>query len=104
MSNYLLTVKEVYAEAAEHPDANLCCTQSPVWRLPGLRIPQIMLQMNYGCGSTVAPRDLGDEDTILYGGAGGRLGALQFAYFARRPAGVIAVAPTPAMRAHAPAR
>jgi SAM-dependent methyltransferase len=101
MSNYLQTVKEVYAEAAEHPDANLCCTQSPVWRLPGLHIPPIMLQMNYGCGSTVDPRDLGDEDTILYVGVGGGLEALQFAYFARRPAGVIAVDPVAEMRAKA---
>src|SRR5258708_1769655 len=57
--------------------------------------------MMWGCGSTVDPRDLGDEDTILYVGVGGGLEALQFAYFARRPAGVIAVDPVAEMRAKA---
>ncbi|MFL5243698.1 MAG: arsenosugar biosynthesis arsenite methyltransferase ArsM [Gemmataceae bacterium] len=101
MTNYLQTVKEVYAEAAQHPDDGLCCTQSPVWRLPGLHIPPIMLQMNYGCGSTVNPHDLGGEDTILYVGVGGGLESLQFAYFARRAGGVIAVDPVAEMRAKA---
>jgi epoxyqueuosine reductase QueG len=44
----------------------------------------IMLAMNYGCGSTIDPRDLRADDTILYVGVGGGLEALQFAYFARR--------------------
>src|SRR5439155_7086408 len=61
------------------------------------------LAMNYGCGSTVNPRDLKPDDTILYVGVGGGLEALQFAYFTRRPGGVIAVDPVAAMRdkAHA---
>jgi len=103
MSNYLQTVADVYEQAAHHPDATLCCTQSPVWNLPGLRVPPIMLAMNYGCGSTVNPRDLKPDDTILYVGVGGGLEALQFAYFTRRPGGVIAVDPVKAMRdqAHA---
>jgi ubiquinone/menaquinone biosynthesis C-methylase UbiE len=54
--------------------------------------------MNYGCGSTVAPRDLRAEDTVLYVGVGGGLEALQFAYFTRRPGAVIAVDPVAAMR------
>jgi SAM-dependent methyltransferase len=71
--------------------------------LPDLRVPPIMLEMNYGCGSTVNPRDLKPNDTILYVGAGGGLEALQFAYFARRRGGVIAVDPVAAMREKAQA-
>src|SRR2546423_930814 len=96
--NYLQTIEDVYAQAAERPVASLCCTQAPVWNLPDLRVPPIMLEMNYGCGSTVNPRDLKPNDTVLYVGVGGGLEALQFAYFARRPGGVIAVDPVAAMR------
>jgi ubiquinone/menaquinone biosynthesis C-methylase UbiE len=103
MNDYLRTVADVYAEAAEHPDANLCCTASPVWRLPDLVIPRSMLEMNYGCGSTVDPRDLSRDDTILYVGVGGGLEALQFAYFTRRPGSVIAVDPVAPMREKAAA-
>jgi SAM-dependent methyltransferase len=98
MSTYLQTVEDVYEQAARQPDATLCCTQAPVWNLPDLRVPPIMLEMNYGCGSTVDPRDLRPSDTILYVGVGGGLEALQFAYFTRRPGGVIAVDPVAAMR------
>jgi SAM-dependent methyltransferase len=103
MSNYLQTVEEVYAAAAARPDASLCCTASPVWRLPGLHVPRAMLEMNYGCGSTVDPRDLHSDDTVLYVGVGGGLEALQFAYFTRRPRSVIAVDPVAEMRAKASA-
>src|ERR1022692_3155254 len=48
MSSYLQTVEQVYEQAAREPDAGLCCTQAPVWSLPDLRIPPIMLEMNYG--------------------------------------------------------
>src|SRR6516164_492273 len=98
MSDYLQTVADVYAEAAAKPDANLCCTVAPVWHLPDLVIPRVMLEMNYGCGSTVDPHDLHGDDTILYVGVGGGLEALQFAYFARRPGGVLAVDPVADMR------
>lgn len=103
MSDYLQTVADVYADAAREPDADLCCTASPLWHLPDLRIPQIMLDMNYGCGSTVDPRDLRGEDTVLYVGVGGGLEALQFAYFTRRPGSVIAVDPVADMREKAKA-
>jgi SAM-dependent methyltransferase len=103
MANYLQTVEDVYERAATHPDASLCCTQAPVWNLPDLRVPPIMLEMNYGCGSTVNPRDLKPNDTILYVGVGGGLEALQFAYFARRQGGVVAVDPVAAMREKAQA-
>lgn len=98
MENYLQTVEEVYAAASRNPDAGLCCTSAPLWRLPGLVIPESMQRMNYGCGSTVNPRDLRGSDAILYVGVGGGLEALQFAYFTRRPGGVIAVDPVVEMR------
>jgi SAM-dependent methyltransferase len=101
MSSYLQTVADVYAEAAREPDAHLCCAAGPVWRLPDLRIPRVMLDMNYGCGSTVDPRDLHGDDTVLYVGVGGGLEALQFAYFTRRPGSVIAVDPVAEMRQRA---
>jgi SAM-dependent methyltransferase len=98
MSSYLQTVEDVYAAAATAPATDLCCTRSPLWHLPGLQVPRVMLDMNYGCGSTVDPRDLRGDDTVLYVGVGGGLEALQFAYFTRRPGGVIAVDPVAAMR------
>jgi ubiquinone/menaquinone biosynthesis C-methylase UbiE len=42
--------------------------------------------------------ELGNNPTVLYVGVGGGLEALQFAYFSRRAAGVIAVDPVAAMR------
>jgi SAM-dependent methyltransferase len=61
-------------------------------------VPPIMLRMNYGCGSTVDPREIVEGDTVLYVGVGGGLEALQFAYCTRRPGGVVAVDPVAAMR------
>src|SRR5947209_1006896 len=101
MASYLDTVASVYATAADTPDATLCCTTAPTWRFPDLRFPALMLEMNYGCGSTVDPRDLHPDDTVLYVGVGGGLEALQFAYFTRRPGAVIAVDPVAKMRARA---
>ena len=101
--SYLKTTLEVYAEAAATPDAQLCCTTSPVWALPGLAVPAEMLEMNYGCGTTVHLQDLREDMTILYVGVGGGLEALQFAWFARRAGGVVAVDPVPQMRAKAAA-
>jgi SAM-dependent methyltransferase len=101
MSSYLRTVEDVYARAAEAPDAGLCCISSPRWHLPGLYIPPLMLQMNYGCGSIVDPRELVEGDSVLYVGVGGGLEALQFAYCTRRIGGVIAVDPVSAMRERA---
>ena len=88
---YLDVTKDVYKQAALTPDVGLCCTTTPVWQLPGLDIPNIMLQMNYGCGSTVHPRDLVDNPNILYVGVGGGMELLQFAYFSRKKSGVIGV-------------
>lgn len=89
--DYLETTKNVYKAAAEKPDVGLCCTTTPVWQLPGLDMPVIMQQMNYGCGSTVNPRDLVNNPRILYVGVGGGMELLQFAYFSRQKNGVVGV-------------
>jgi ubiquinone/menaquinone biosynthesis C-methylase UbiE len=96
--SYLETTAQLYAAAAEIPDVGLCCISSPPLQLPGLKVPEIMYQMNYGCGSTVHAAELSDQPTILYIGVGGGLEALQFAYFGRRPGAVIAVDPVAEMR------
>jgi ubiquinone/menaquinone biosynthesis C-methylase UbiE len=88
---YLETTKNVYKEAAEKPNVGLCCTTTPVWQLPGLKIPKRMLEMNYGCGSTVHPRDLVNNPKILYVGVGGGMELLQFSYFSRQIGGVTGV-------------
>ena len=90
-TSYLETTKNIYKDAAETPNVGLCCTTTPVWQLPGLDMPVIMQQMNYGCGSTVNPRDLVNNPKILYVGVGGGMELLQFAYFSRQNAGVIGV-------------
>ena len=89
--SYLQTTADFYREAAITPNVGLCCTTTPVWVLPELDMPKRMLQMNYGCGSTVNPRDLGNSPTVLYVGVGGGMELLQFAYFSRRKNGVIGV-------------
>lgn len=88
---YLQTTKNVYKEAALTPDVGLCCTTTPIWQLPDLGIPEKMIAMNYGCGSTVHPRDLSKDPTVLYVGVGGGMELLQFAYFSRRKGAVIGV-------------
>jgi len=86
---YLETTKALYQRAADIPEQGLCCTTTPAWKLPGLEIPKSMLEMNYGCGSTVHMRDLEHDPTVLYLGVGGGMELLQFSYFTRRPDGVI---------------
>lgn len=85
----LTATRDLYKKAALKPQQGLCCTTTPVWQLPGLAVPKKMLAMNYGCGSTVNPRDLVKNPTILYVGVGGGMELLQFAYFSRRAGGVI---------------
>ena len=89
--SYLETTHDVYKEAALSPDIGLCCTTNPIWELPGLKIPKIMQEMNYGCGSTVHARDLTNNPKILYVGVGGGMELLQFAYFSRQKNGVVGV-------------
>jgi len=89
--SYLDATEDVYKKAALTPDVGLCCTTTPIWQLPGLDIPSIMLEMNYGCGSTVHPRDLVNNPKILYVGVGGGMELLQFSYFSRQQSGVIGI-------------
>jgi len=91
MSTYLDITKEVYKDAAINPSEGLCCTTTPIWQFPDLDIPQKMLEMNYGCGSTVHPRDLVNNPTILYVGVGGGMELLQFSYFSRHKRAVVGV-------------
>lgn len=91
LSSFSILEVRCSEDAAENPNAGLCCTTTPIWQLPGLDIPLIMQQMNYGCGSTVNPRDLVNNPKILYVGVGGGMELLQFAYFSRQKAGVIGV-------------
>ncbi len=94
---YLEATNDLYRKAATTPDVGLCCTTNPIWQLPGMKIPTIMQEMNYGCGSTVNPSDLSNEPTILYVGVGGGMELLQFSYFSRRKSGVIGVDVLPEM-------
>ncbi|NNK73622.1 MAG: methyltransferase domain-containing protein, partial [Flavobacteriaceae bacterium] len=89
--SYLNATHDLYKEAALSPDVGLCCTTNPIWELPGLKIPRIMQEMNYGCGSTVHARDLVNNPKMLYVGVGGGMELLQFAYFNRQKGGVIGV-------------
>ena len=89
--SYLEATNDLYKEAALTPDVGLCCTTNPIWELPGLKIPKIMQEMNYGCGSTVNARDLSNEPKMLYVGVGGGMELLQFSYFNRNKGGVVGV-------------
>jgi SAM-dependent methyltransferase len=89
--SYLDATHELYKEAALSPDVGLCCTTNPIWELPGLKIPTIMQEMNYGCGSTVHARDLTNNPKTLYVGVGGGMELLQFSYFNRQRNGVVGI-------------
>jgi SAM-dependent methyltransferase len=91
MDNYLDTTIDVYRDAALKPDVGLCCTTSPMNAFPGLEIPAIMKEMNYGCGAIVSAGDLINDPKILYVGVGGGMELLQFSYFNRSKGGVIGI-------------
>ena len=76
---YHRTVQDVYRKAAAAPDSALCCVPQTSRYLPGLAIPSIMHEMNYGCGTTIHLQDMQDGQTVLYVGVGGGLEALQLA-------------------------
>src|SRR5437867_4440137 len=101
MLSYLDATKDFYRQVAATPDVGLCCTATPQWVLPGLHVPARMQEMNYGCGTTVHPRDLAGAPTVIYVGVGGGLELLQFAYFSRRPAAVVGIDPVAEMLAAA---
>ncbi|MHC5026582.1 MAG: arsenosugar biosynthesis arsenite methyltransferase ArsM [Planctomycetota bacterium] len=96
--SYHDAIQDVYRKAAEAPASNLCCVPNTPRFLPGLHIPSIMHEMNYGCGTTVHLEDMAHEQRVVYVGVGGGLEALQLAYFTRHVGGVIAVDPIPEMR------
>lgn len=89
--SYLNATNDLYKNAALTPDVGLCCTTTPIWKFPGLEIPTIMQEMNYGCGSTISAQDLINNPKVLYVGVGGGMELLQFAYFSRQKGGVIGV-------------
>jgi SAM-dependent methyltransferase len=89
--SYLDATTNLYKQAALTPDVGLCCTTTPIWKFPGLEIPMIMQEMNYGCGSTISAQDLINNPKILYVGVGGGMELLQFAYFSRQKGGVVGV-------------
>jgi SAM-dependent methyltransferase len=91
MDNYLDATNDLYKQAALTPDVGLCCTTTPIWKFPGLEIPIIMQEMNYGCGSTISAQDLINNPKVLYVGVGGGMELLQFSYFSRQKGGVIGV-------------
>lgn len=95
---YLETAAQFYSQVAQTPEVGLCCVQTTAVQLPGLKIPQEMQEMNYGCGTTVHYTELFKQPTVMYVGVGGGLEALQFAYFSRYPGSVIAIEPVAAMR------
>ncbi|MEM9826679.1 MAG: arsenosugar biosynthesis arsenite methyltransferase ArsM [Planctomycetota bacterium] len=101
--DYHQTVQDVYRDAAVAPAENLCCVPQANRHLPDLKIPAIMHEMNYGCGTTIHLQDMLPHQTALYVGVGGGLEALQLAYFHRRPGAVIAVDPVAEMREKAAA-
>ena len=89
--SYLDATNDLYKNAALTPDVGLCCTTTPIWKFPGLEIPMIMQEMNYGCGSTISAQDLINNPKVLYVGVGGGMELLQFAYFSRQNGGVVGV-------------
>lgn len=89
--SYLDATNDLYKQAALTPDVGLCCTTTPVWKFPGLEIPMIMQEMNYGCGSTISAQDLINNPKVLYVGVGGGMELLQFSYFSRQKGGVVGV-------------
>ena len=96
-SSYLDYAADFYRDAAIDIQDQLCCTTTPVWKLPELDVPNAMIEMNYGCGSTVHLQDLDAGMTVAYIGVGSGLEALQFAYFTRSEDSVIAIDRVPEM-------
>lgn len=96
--SYLEAVETLYRDAAVAPAADLCCISTGPRSFPGLVVPDVMHEMNYGCGSSVRPEDLHEGQRAFYIGVGGGLEALELAYLTSTPGGVVAVDPVPKMR------
>lgn len=96
MKSYLETTKNLYGEAAIKPEVGLCCTTTQIWQFPELKIPKNMLDMNYGCGSTVNPRNLVNNPKTLCSNWEG-MELLQFSYFSRKKGAIIGINPVDEM-------
>lgn len=49
--SYLDTTTRFYSDVAKDPMVGLCCVRSTPLQLPGLTVPVLMQEMNYGCGT-----------------------------------------------------
>jgi len=90
-NGYLAETEKYYKDVAESYELGYKPTHQMVWNLPDLNIPQRMYDMSFSAGTTVYPQDLAGNPTVLYVGAGGGLELLEFAYFSRKPAGVVGI-------------
>jgi hypothetical protein len=63
MENYLDATVNLYRDAALTPDVGLY--NHTYLKFPGLEIPKIMQEMNYGCGSTISAQDLINNPKII---------------------------------------
>lgn len=90
-------IDNLYRKAATEPISSLCCIAQPLTQMPDLSIPQIMLDMNYGCGTSAQLGRLSREDKIAYIGVGGGLELLQLAWMIRTPGSVIGIDRLPEM-------
>lgn len=94
---YQRTIDDLYKKAAASPMKTLCCVPQAPANLPGLVIPKVMLDMNYGCGTTAQLGKIAGDDTVLYIGVGGGLELLQLAWMTRTPGSIIGVDRLPEM-------
>lgn len=95
--SYQQAIDELYREAAQSPIKSLCCVSQPPPTLPGLVISDLMLDMNYGCGSAAQLGKVTADDQVLYIGVGGGLELLQLAWMTRADQSVIGVDRLPEM-------
>lgn len=95
--SYQQAIDDLYREAAQSPIKSLCCVSQPPANLPGLVIPDLMFDMNYGCGSAAQLGKVTGDDQVLYIGVGGGLELLQLAWMTRADQSVIGVDRLPEM-------
>lgn len=99
--SYQQTIDDLYRNAATSPMMSLCCVSQAQANLPGLVIPETMLEMNYGCGTAAQLGRITASDKILYIGVGGGMELLQLAWMNRAADGVIGIDRVPEMLAKA---
>ena len=67
--SYLEVTKDVCKKAAESPDIGLCCTTSPIWKLPELTMP--VCDKTAGALADLQQPDIYiSESTFFYDGGG----------------------------------